>query len=124
MFGEGGGGCSPPTISTAIHSRHRPVREFAEHGSCIGVSHRGSRSIARRGNDMPLPLSAKSNALPKCFPVGAKYVVEGRGGEAGDLQVVSRYVVLPTGRRINVPAELSQKQPVRVTSSRRQPRGR
>jgi hypothetical protein len=73
---------------------------------------------------MPLPLSAKSNALPKCFPVGAKYVVEGRGGEDGDLQVVSRYVVLPTGRRINVPAELSQKQPVRVTSSRRQPRGR
>ena len=40
--------------------------------------------------------------LPKKFPIGTTYVVEGRGGEAGELQVYSRYVVLPGGRRINL----------------------
>jgi hypothetical protein len=73
---------------------------------------------------MPLPFRAKSNALPKSFPVGTTYVVEGRGGADGPLQVVSRYVVLPTGRRINVPGELEQKQSLRAPSSRRQRRGR
>ena len=36
--------------------------------------------------------------------VGAKYVVEGYGGEEGNLRVIARYVVLPGGRRINIPA--------------------
>jgi hypothetical protein len=49
-----------------------------------------------------------SSRLPRRFPVGAKYVVEGYGGEKGYLHVIARYVVLPGGRRINVPASLSQ----------------
>ena len=49
-----------------------------------------------------------SSRLPRRFPVGAKYVVEGSGGEEGNLRVIARYVVLPGGRRINVPADLSQ----------------
>jgi hypothetical protein len=40
--------------------------------------------------------------LPKKFPIGTTYVVEGRGGEAGALQVYSRYVVFPGGKRINL----------------------
>jgi hypothetical protein len=32
-------------------------------------------------------------------------VVEGRGGEEGHLQVFSRYVVLPDGKRINLGAD-------------------
>jgi len=52
--------------------------------------------------EQPLPMNSRSGSLPKRFPVGAKYVVEGRGGTDGDLRVLSRYVVLPTGRRINV----------------------
>jgi hypothetical protein len=43
-----------------------------------------------------------SGRLPKRFPVGTTYVVEGPGGEEGHLQVFSRYVVLPGGRRINL----------------------
>jgi hypothetical protein len=43
--------------------------------------------------------------LPKRFPIGSTYVVEGRGGEEGDLRVFSRYVVLPGGQRINVGAD-------------------
>jgi hypothetical protein len=41
--------------------------------------------------------------LPKVFPVGAVYVVEGSGGAEGQLRVSSRYVVLPGGKRIDVP---------------------
>jgi hypothetical protein len=52
-------------------------------------------------------MNSSANGLPKHlphrFPVGATYVVEGHGGEDGDLRVISRYVVLPGGRRINVP---------------------
>jgi hypothetical protein len=57
---------------------------------------------------MSLPTDRLSTPLPKRFPVGARYVVEGRSGENGHLRVVSRYVVLPGGRRINVPADLGQ----------------
>ena len=49
----------------------------------------------------------QSSSLPTRFPVGAKYVVEGRGGEDGQLRVFSRYVVLPSGRRIKLPADFS-----------------
>jgi hypothetical protein len=49
--------------------------------------------------------------LPKRFPVGTTYVVEGHvvkghsngaASETGALQVFSRYIVLPSGRRINL----------------------
>jgi len=55
--------------------------------------------------------------LPKRFPVGTTYVVEGRGGEDGNLRVFSRYVVLPDGRRINLGAD-NQKSPVAAVPSR------
>jgi hypothetical protein len=57
---------------------------------------------------MPLPIDRHSTPLPKRFPVGARYVVEGRGGEDGHLRVFSRYVVLPGGQRINIPSDLSK----------------
>jgi hypothetical protein len=51
---------------------------------------------------MHLSASFKPNRLPRRFPVGATYVVEGCGGAEGQLRVFSRYVVLPDGRRINL----------------------
>ena len=57
---------------------------------------------------MRLPIDRQSSPLPKRFPVGATYVVEGRGGEDGHLRVFSRYIVLPGGQRINVPCDLSK----------------
>ena len=50
---------------------------------------------------------SQSSSLPTRFPVGARYVVEGRGGEDGQLRVFSRYVVFPGGRRIKLPADLT-----------------
>ena len=52
---------------------------------------------------MNLPAKRRQpSRLPKHFPIGTTYVVEGRGGENGHLRVFSRYVVLPSGQRINV----------------------
>ena len=53
---------------------------------------------------MGMPIDHLSSRLPRRFPVGAKYVVEGYGGDVGNLSVIARYVVLPGGRRINIPA--------------------
>ena len=43
--------------------------------------------------------------LPRRLPVGTVYVVEGRGGQHGDLRVSSRYVVMPSGQKVEFPAE-------------------
>jgi hypothetical protein len=61
---------------------------------------------------MHLALRRKLRRLPKSFPIGTTYVVEGhvvegQGDEAGgQLQVFSRYVVLPSGQRINLGTNL------------------
>jgi hypothetical protein len=64
------------------------------------------------------PSDSESGVLPKRFPVGARYVIEGRGGEDGRLRVFSRYVVLPGGQRINVPSDLGQFPSARIPSVR------
>jgi hypothetical protein len=62
---------------------------------------------------------SQARRLPERFPVGATYVVEGFGGGNGDLRVIARYVVLPGGQRINVPAELSVPAPRALAFRRR-----
>ena len=57
---------------------------------------------------MTMPGDLRADRLPERFPVGSIYVVVGRGGESGRLRVSSRYVVLPGGRRIDVPEVISQ----------------
>jgi hypothetical protein len=79
---------------------------------------------------MQLLASRKRTRLPKRFPVGTTYVVEGRGGENGDLRVYSRYVVLPSGERINLGGDFARPAPPRVDrrarsrSSSRSPKSR
>jgi hypothetical protein len=46
--------------------------------------------------------------LPKRFPAGTVYVVEGRGGQYGRLHVSTRYVIMPSGRRVDIPADLAR----------------
>ena len=58
-------------------------------------------------------------SIPTRFPVGAKFVVEGFGGEEGNFRVIARYIVLPGGRRINVPADFSSPQAPRVLAFQR-----
>jgi hypothetical protein len=66
----------------------------------------------------------QSSSLPARFPVGARYVVEGRGGEDGQLRVFSRYVVLPDGRRIKLPADPYPLSKLSASGSRRSSRTR
>jgi hypothetical protein len=56
--------------------------------------------------------------LPSRFPVGTRYIVEGKPGKGGQLRIVSRYVVMPSGVRYDLmpaerprtPADLARKQ--------------
>lgn len=43
--------------------------------------------------------------LPKRFPVGTKYVVEGKSRGEGQVQIFSRYVVFPDGRCFDLPPD-------------------
>jgi hypothetical protein len=56
--------------------------------------------------------------LPSRFPVGTHYVVEGEPRKGGQLRIVSRYVVMPSGvrydlmtpaERMRQPADLARK---------------
>jgi hypothetical protein len=53
-------------------------------------------------------MTMSASRLPDRFPIGSKYVVEGRGGGDGNLRVFSRYIVLPDGHRIDLPANFIQ----------------
>jgi hypothetical protein len=66
---------------------------------------------------MNLPVNGLPKRLPHRFPVGATYVVEGYGGEDGDLRVISRYVILPSGRPINVPGAVRPRRCRQLPSS-------
>jgi hypothetical protein len=94
-------------LPTAIHNRHGTVREMAELPHVASVRILEIPNAYHEGA-MRLPIDRQSTPLPKRFPVGARYVVEGRGGEDGHLRVFSRYIVLPGGQRINVPSDLSK----------------
>jgi hypothetical protein len=56
------------------------------------------------GISVGAPSNYRPSQLPRRYPVGATYVVEGVGGAEGHLRIIARYIVLPGGRRINVPA--------------------
>jgi hypothetical protein len=50
--------------------------------------------------------------LPRRFPVGTRYVIEGRGG-----RIRLRYLEFPNGRKVDLPADLA----ARTKSRRRRP---
>jgi hypothetical protein len=50
-------------------------------------------------------MARKSIRLPKRFPVGTKYVIEGTSNAEGALEVSRRYVLLPNGRKVDLLAE-------------------
>jgi len=40
--------------------------------------------------------------LPSRFPVGTRYVIEGKAGKKGELRVVSRQLIMPDGQAIEL----------------------
>ena len=50
-------------------------------------------------------MNSLANRLPSRFPVGTRYVVEGRCGSQGQLRICSRYLEFPDGRQIDLSVE-------------------
>ncbi len=51
------------------------------------------------------------NSLPSRFPVGTRFVVEGKPGKDGRLQIVARTLVLPDGTELDLMAHKPRPQP-------------
>ena len=62
-------------------------------------------------------MDSPADRLPSRFPVGTRYVVEGRGGDAGRLRIHLRYLEFPDGRHVDLPVDLADS-----TRSRRRDR--
>ena len=65
---------------------------------------------------------ARPFVLPREFPEGTRFVVEGRPGSDGKTRIVSRYLVFPDGRRVDLPVRPAT--PLRGTRRRRLVRSR
>lgn len=48
-------------------------------------------------------MAYSSSRLPTRFPVGTKFVIEGRPGDEGKLQVFSRFIEFPDGTKLKLP---------------------
>jgi hypothetical protein len=60
-------------------------------------------------------MSSQTDRLPSRFPIGTRYVVEGRGTPQGRLRIQSRYLEFPDGRHVDLPVD----RPERARSRRR-----
>jgi hypothetical protein len=45
----------------------------------------------------------KAKTLPSRFPIGTKFVIEGRPAAAGEVQVFTRYIEFPDGTLVRLP---------------------
>jgi hypothetical protein len=61
-------------------------------------------------------MKLRASHLPSRFPIGTRYIVEGRGGAEGRLRVQSRYLEFPDGRHVDLPVR-----PFARSSSDRRP---
>ena len=50
-------------------------------------------------------MASQLDRLPARFPVGTRYVVEGRGGSEGRLRIHLRYLEFPDGRHLELPVD-------------------
>jgi hypothetical protein len=69
-------------------------------------------------------MAYRSSRLPSRFPVGTKYVIEGRPGDEGQMQVYSRYVEFPDGRLFRLPARPGKRKAPSAGRHRRRARVR
>lgn len=61
-----------------------------------------------------------TSRLPSRFPVGTKFVIEGRRGGEGQVQVFSRHLEFPDGTFLALPDKpASRKAPARARQARR-----
>ena len=54
-------------------------------------------------------MAYSSSRLPSRFPVGTKFVIEGKRGDEGNVQVFSRHLEFPDGTFVPLPARPVQR---------------
>ncbi len=65
-------------------------------------------------------MASRIRGLPSRFPVGTKFVIEGRPRGEGQVQVYNRYLKFPDGTRIRLPLRPGKRtSTVKSGSSRR-----
>jgi hypothetical protein len=65
-------------------------------------------------------MSSLVDRLPTRFPVGTRYVIEGRPVGDGPLRIHLRYLEFPDGRQVELPSDAAE----RTRSRRSRPRRR
>ena len=69
-------------------------------------------------------MASRSSRLPSRFPVGTKFVIEGRCGGEGQVQVYSRYLEFPDGTFYPLPTRpVQRKSGATRRSAKPRPRG-
>jgi hypothetical protein len=61
---------------------------------------------------------SQADRLPSRFPVGTRYVVEGRSSGEGRLHIHLRYLEFPDGRHVELPLDLAERTRSRRLRSR------
>jgi hypothetical protein len=69
-------------------------------------------------------MSSLADGLPSRFPIGTRYVVEGRGGGEGRLRIRLRYLEFPDGRQVELPVDLAHRGRARRRRIRRRGKAR
>jgi hypothetical protein len=64
-------------------------------------------------------MGCEANRLPNRFPVGTRYVIEGRGG-----RISLRYLEFPDGRKVDLPSDLAARTKSRASAGARVRAGR
>ena len=63
-------------------------------------------------------MASSSSRLPSRFPVGTKFVIEGRRGGEGQVQIFSRYLEFPDGTFLPLPARPAKRKTEPATRRR------
>jgi len=62
-------------------------------------------------------MGGEASRIPSRFPVGTRYVIEGRAG-----RISLRYLEFPDGRKVDLPADLAARTKSRAPARRREGR--
>jgi hypothetical protein len=67
-------------------------------------------------------MAYRSHRLPTRFPLGTKFVIEGRPGGEGQVQVLSRHLEFPDGTFLRLPLRPQQRRSATGTRGTRHSR--
>ena len=99
----------------------RPLGDCVDNPSCPGTLQWFYTLLCNADASQEDVMAYSSSRLPSRFPVGTKFVIEGRPAREGQVQVVSRYLEFPDGTFLPLPKRTLG--PARRIRRRLRPRG-